>query len=182
VDPLFVSMAMGLKEWGKRLRPVLDEEGAELLEVHVSRGRNSLRLRFFIDREDGVGVDDLAVVSRKIGLLLDADPLLVGRYSLEVSSPGMNRVVRTQAHFRRFVGEKVCLWTLRSREGRSHFEGAILGCDEGVVSIDVDRIGRLDFELDEVERAELRLDPRRPPERATRKDEARRHEVSEHDE
>jgi ribosome maturation factor RimP len=182
VDPPFVSMGIGLKEWQERLRPVLEEQGAELLEVHLSRGRKSVQLRFFVDREEGVGVDDLAVLSRKIARLLDADPLLEGAYSLEVSSPGMNRVVRTEAHFRRFLGERVHVWTYSAHHDRTHFEGTIGRCGEGVVSVEVDQLGTVEFRLDEIRRAELRLDPRRPPADAKRRIEARRQEVAGHDE
>ena len=181
-DPPFISMGIGLKEWQERLKPVLEEEGAELLEAHVSRGRKTLQLRFFVDREAGVGVDDLATLSRKIVSLLDADPLLQGGYSLEVSSPGMHRVVRTEAHFRRFVGERVHIWTHGVREGRTHFEGTISGCARGVVSVAVERMGTIEFGLDEIKRAELRLDPRRPPAGTKRRDVAGRHEVAGHDE
>ncbi|MBD3162670.1 MAG: hypothetical protein GF346_09870 [Candidatus Eisenbacteria bacterium] len=156
-------MGIRLSEWEDRLRPVLEEEGAELLEAHVGRRRNAVSLRFFVDREAGIGVDDLARLSRKIALILDADPVLAGTYALEVSSPGMNRVVRSEAHFRRFVGERVHVWTKIPRQGRTHFEGRIEGCDEGVVSVAVDRVGSVGFDLDQIERAELRLDPRRPP-------------------
>lgn len=166
--------------WTERLRPLLDEEGAELLETNVSRGRNSLRLRFFLDREEGIGVADLARLSRKIGMLLDSDPTLVGRYELEVSSPGMNRVVSTERHFRRFEGERVHIWTQRPKNGLDHFEGTILGCAGGVVSVAVDGAGAIDFGLDEITRAELRLDPRRPPHRkdsegGSASDEVRKH-------
>lgn len=156
-------MRGGLSEWEQKLQPVLADEGAELLEAHVSRRRNFYQFRFFIDREDGIGVNELARLSRKIGIVLDADPVLVGSYSLEVSSPGMNRVVRTEAHFRRFVGERVAVWTRAYREDRDHFEGTIRGCRDGVVTVAVDRLGETEFALDEIERAELRLDPKRPP-------------------
>jgi ribosome maturation factor RimP len=150
-------------EWAERLKPLLDEEGAELLETHVSRGRNSLQLRFFVDREAGLGIDDLARLSRKIGMLLDGDPTIAGRCDLEVSSPGMHRVVFAERHFRRFEGERVLIWTERAKDGRSHFEGTILGCAAGIVSVAVDGLGVTEFGLDEIKRAELRLDPRRRP-------------------
>jgi len=153
------------REWEERLRPLLEEEGAELLEAQVSRGRNSLRLRFFIDREAGLAVDDLARLSRKIALRLDGDPSLAGRYEMEVSSPGMNRVVFREGHFRRFVGERVHIRLADIREGRRNFEGAILGCESGIVEVDVEGLGATSFALNEIERAELRLDPRRPPQR-----------------
>jgi ribosome maturation factor RimP len=164
-------MRGGLSEWEQKLQPVLEEEGAELLEAHVSRRRNSYQFRFFVDREAGIGVNELAHLSRKIGIVLDADPLLVGNYSLEVSSPGMNRVVRTEAHFRRFVGERVHVWTRESREGRNHFEGTIRGCQDGVVTVAVDRLGETEFDLRGIERAELRLDPKRRPAGAGRRGE-----------
>jgi ribosome maturation factor RimP len=152
-------------EWTERLKPLLDEEGAELLETNVSRGRNSIQLRFFVDREAGIGVAELARLSRKIGMLLDSDPSLSGRYELEVSSPGMNRVVFTERHFQRFEGERVHVWTLREKDGLSHYEGTILGSAGGSVSVTVDGLGVVEFRLDEIKRAELRLDPRRPPRR-----------------
>lgn len=153
------------KDWEERLRPLLDEEGAELLESNVSRGRNSIRLRFFVDREAGIGVADLARLSRRIGMLLDSDLSLAGRYELEVSSPGMDRVVFTQRHFQRFTGERVHVWTHRAKDGVDHYEGTILGCAGGTVSVAVDGLGPVSFGLDEIRRAELRLDPRRPPHR-----------------
>ena len=156
-------MGIRLSEWEDRLRPALEEEAAELLEAHVSRRRNAMSVRLFIDREKGIGVEDLARLSRKIARILDADPVLAGAYALEVSSPGMNRVVRSEAHFRRFVGERVHVWTKSPREGRTHFEGRIEGCAGGVVSVAVDRVGSVPFDLEQIERAELRLDPRRPP-------------------
>ena len=151
-----------LSQWQERLGSVLQEEGAELLEAQVARLRNLVKLRFFLDREAGLTVDDLAHLSRRFALVLEADPTLIGKYELEVSSPGMDRVVRTEAHYRRFVGERVHVWTLEEREGQQHFEGTILGCRDGIVAVQVDGHGPTDFPLDQIERAELRLDPRRP--------------------
>lgn len=158
-------MQVRLVDWEERLRPVLVLEGAELLEAQVSRNRQTTRFRFFLDREAGIGVDDLARLSRGIAMLLDDDPALAGNYELEVSSPGMHRVVRTEAHFRRFVGERVHIWTRDEIGGRRHFEGTILGCEGGIVRVRADETGEIEFGLAQIERAELRLDPKRPPRR-----------------
>jgi ribosome maturation factor RimP len=158
-------MLIRLEEWEGKLHPVLEEEGAELVKAQVQRGRSSLCLRFFVDREAGVGIEDLARLSRKIGTLLDADPGFAGKYELEVSSPGMDRPVWKEGHFRRFVGERVHLWTMGPIAGGDHFEGTIAGCHDGVASIQVDGLGTMDFDLTQIERAELRLDPKRPPQR-----------------
>jgi ribosome maturation factor RimP len=173
-------MRWGLREWEERLRPVLDEEGAELLDAQVSGGRKSLSFRFFVDRMDGIGIDDLARLSRKIGLLLDADPSLVGSYGLEISSPGMHRVVRTEDHFRRFAGEKVHIRTLAPIEGRTHLEGVIGPCADGIVKVEVPGLGLIAVRLDQIDRAELRLDPRRP--RGGPAERARGGEVPDHGE
>jgi len=158
-------MLIRLEEWEEILRPILEEEAAELVKAQVQRGRSSLCLRFFVDREDGIGIEDLARLSRKIGMTLDADPEMAGKYELEVSSPGMDRPVRTEAHFRRFAGERVHIWTVQPVDGNNHFEGVILGCNHGIASVRVDGLGTMDFDLAQIDRAELRLDPKRPPQR-----------------
>lgn len=156
-------MRWGLREWEERLRPVLEEERAELLDTQVSGGRKSLHFRFFVDRSEGIGIDDLARLSRKIGLLLDVDPQIAGGYGLEISSPGMNRVVRTEAHFQRFAGERVSVRTNVPVMGRVRLDGVIGSCADRVVQVEVEGLGRVEIRLDQIERAELRLDPRRPP-------------------
>ncbi len=169
-------MRIRLEEWEEKLRPVLEEEGVELVEAQVHRGRDGVRLRFFLDREGGIGIEDLARLSRKIGMTLDADSGLAGRYGLEVSSPGMDRPVRTEAHFQRFAGERVHVWTFEPVEGGRHFEGKILGCADGVVSVAVEGVGTMKFGLSQIERAELRLDPRRPPQRNRAADDTASHD------
>jgi ribosome maturation factor RimP len=166
-------MRWGFSEWEERLRPVLDEEGAELLDTQVSGGRKSLHLRFFVDRVAGVGIDDLARVSRKIGLVLDADPTLAGGYDLEVSSPGMNRVVRTEANFRRFAVERVSVRLAVPVMERTHLDGVIESCAGGVARVNVQGLGSVAVPLERIERAELRLDPRRPPKRGEAVERAR---------
>ncbi|MDM7915888.1 MAG: ribosome maturation factor RimP [Candidatus Eisenbacteria bacterium] len=149
-----------MEEW---LRPLLESEGFEFVDAQVSRTRGALRLRIFVDREEGLGIDDLARLSRRIGLLLDAEPGMAGAYELEVSSPGMNRAIWTERHFERFAGERVHLWIHEPNDGRRHFEGTILGVADGEASIDIDGQGPTRFALNRIERAELRLDPRRRP-------------------
>jgi len=169
-------MRIRLEEWEEKLRPVLQEEAAELVEAQVQRSRDGVSLRFFVDREEGIGIEDLARLSRKIGMALDAESDLAGRYELEVSSPGMDRPIRTEAHFRRFAGERVHVWTAEPvGEGR-HFEGTILGCGDGIVSMRVDGLGTMTFRLAQIERAELRLDPRRPPQRYRAADDTASHD------
>jgi len=83
-------------------------------------------LRLYIDSPEGIDVDDCAVVSRAVSEKLDeADPI-PGEYTLEVSSPGLDRVLRTQQHFERFVGEQVSVEMKQLVNGRRKFLGKLL--------------------------------------------------------
>src|ERR1700757_2492125 len=81
------------------IEPLLAPLGYELVELEYSAGRAHALLRVFIDRESGVTLDDCAQVSREISTLLDVEDPIPSAYTLEVSSPGFDRVLRTQAHF-----------------------------------------------------------------------------------
>jgi ribosome maturation factor RimP len=130
--------------------PLLGQLGYELVDLEYSPGRTRALLRIFIDRAQGVGLDDCERVSREFSALLDVeDPVPTG-YTLEVSSPGLDRVLRTPAHFQRFVGQRVRLELLRARDGRRRYtgrlealtaEGIELNVDGAMVSVPFAEIG-----------------------------------------
>lgn len=96
-----------LPEIEKSILPFLESEGMELVEMSFhGRGRTSL-LRITLWKKSGVGIDEISKVSRHIGDILDERDILPGKYTLEVSSPGLDRDLRTEADFRRTEGEKV---------------------------------------------------------------------------
>jgi ribosome maturation factor RimP len=104
-------------------------------------GRNAT-LRLYIDRVDrqsGVDVDDCAAVSHEVSAALDADDPIPQAYSLEVSSPGFDRVLRTPAHFARFVGARVWVELLAAREGRKRYTGELLAVSGDGIELEVDR-------------------------------------------
>ena len=90
-------------------------------------------LRVFIDRPEGVGLDDCERASHELSALLDVeDPVPVG-YTLEVSSPGLDRVLRKPAHFQRFIGERIWVEMRAAREGRRRYTGRLDALrDEGI--------------------------------------------------
>ena len=96
-------------------------------------------LRLFIDREGGVGLEDCAAVSREVSALLDAEDPIPSAYTLEVSSPGFDRVLRTRAHFGRFVGSRVFVELKEPRAGRRRYTGTLLTVDDGGIALEVDR-------------------------------------------
>src|SRR5580658_8778421 len=113
--------------------PLLGQLGYELVDLEYVPGRARGLLRIFIDRPQGVGLDDCERASREISALFDVeDPVPTG-YTLEVSSPGLDRVLRTQAHFQRFVGERIWLGLRSPRDGRRRYTGRLEGLkDEGI--------------------------------------------------
>jgi ribosome maturation factor RimP len=107
---------------------LVEGEGMEILDIDFrhegSRGGRVLRL--YLDKEGGPKMDDLSRVSRQLSELLDAEDTIDGAYTLEVSSPGINRPLKKPAHFARFVGKRIRVRTRDLIDGRRSFLG-ILG-------------------------------------------------------
>ena len=137
------------------LEPAVAAMGFELSDIDVHLGRRGL-LRLYIDREGGVTLDDCERVSAQVSTLLDVEDPLPGSYSLEVSSPGFDRRLRTQAHFERFVGDRVRIELKDALEGRRNFTGRLTGVEKGSALLEVD--GRV-WQLPLNDIAEARLVP-----------------------
>jgi ribosome maturation factor RimP len=119
------------------LEPAVEAMGFELADIDVHLGRRGV-LRLYIDRAGGVTVDDCQRVSEQVGALLDVEDPLPGSYNLEVSSPGFDRRLRTQAHFERFVGERVRIELRDALQGRRNFTGRLTGVESGEALLEVD--------------------------------------------
>ena len=120
------------------IEPLVGRLGYELVELEHSAGRGSAVVRLFIDRPEGVGLTDCERVSREVSALLDVEDPIPTAYTLEVSSPGFDRVLRTQAHFARFVGSRVSVELAVPREGRRRYTGMLLSADEAGIALEVD--------------------------------------------
>lgn len=118
--------------------PLLGQMGYELVDLEYAPGRTQAVVRVFIDRPEGVGLDDCERASHEISALMDvADPVPLA-YTLEVSSPGLDRVLRTPAHFQRFVGERIWLELRAAREGRRRYTGRLEGLNGEGIELNVD--------------------------------------------
>lgn len=127
----------------EQLEPLLEGLGFELVDLDLIVGSRGL-LRLFIDSESGVTLADCELVSEQVGAYLDVEDPLPGRYTLEVSSPGLDRRLRTPEHFRRFSGSEAKLELKRSQDGRRRLKGRIEGIDDELVVLNVDgKIWRL---------------------------------------
>jgi ribosome maturation factor RimP len=118
--------------------PLLEQLGYELVDLEYAPGRSHALVRVFIDRPDGVGVDDCERVSHELSALMDVEDPVPMAYTLEVSSPGMDRVLRTPAHFERFVGERIWVELKIAREGRRRYTGRLEAASPQGIELTVD--------------------------------------------
>ncbi len=121
------------------IEPLVTDLGLELIGIEFTTGAGGSLLRVYIDEpERGVDIDDCERASREISALLDVNDPVAGRYTLEVSSPGLERPLFTPAHFQQFIGEQVKITVNLPLDGRRRFQGAIAAVDVERVTIEQD--------------------------------------------
>lgn len=121
------------------VRPVVETAGFELIEVSFhGEGRGRPVLRVTVDRDAGVDLDAIAQVSTLIARRLDEDDFGRDRYELEVSSPGIERPLKTIAQFRRAVGQTVKVRTTDEVAGSNVHAGALVQVDDETITVDED--------------------------------------------
>ncbi len=120
--------------------PLVKGEGMEIVDIEFrhegSRGGRVLRL--YLDKEGGPSVDDLSGVSRQLSELLDTHDAVPGAYTLEVSSPGINRPLKRPEHFARFVGKRIRVRTRDRIDGRRSFLGTLQEVLENQITLKQD--------------------------------------------
>jgi ribosome maturation factor RimP len=121
------------------VEPLVVRLGYELVELEYGAGRGHAQLRVFLDAPAGVALEDCERVSREISALLDVEDPIPGAYTLEVSSPGFDRVLRTREHFGRFVGSRVFVELKEPRAGRRRYTGQLLAVDDDGIALAVDQ-------------------------------------------
>ena len=116
-------------------KPVCESEGAELIHVEFQRESAGRILRLYIDKPDGINLDDCVVISRQMGDIIDVNLDDIGPFNLEVTSPGPSRPLSSQEDFKKFRGNRIKLKTNRSINGQKNFKGILLGISGGQVSL-----------------------------------------------
>ncbi len=124
------------------LEPLVEQLGYELVDIEWASAPRSGLLRIYLDlpagREGHIGIEDCEKVSREVSALLDVEDPVPGAYTLEVSSPGFDRVLRKPPHFSRFVGARVWLELQLPRDGRRRFTGTLVRVTDTGVELEVD--------------------------------------------
>jgi len=137
-----------------RLAPLVEGLGYELWELEYAPGRGNGLLRLYIDAAAGITLDDCERVSRAVSEVLDAEDPIPGHYTLEVSSPGLERPLRTAGQFARFAGQTVYVETVQAIEGRRRFKGPLAAVAGGTIEVDADG-KRWTLPIDGIRRAHL---------------------------
>jgi ribosome maturation factor RimP len=142
------------------LEPPIEALNYELVDVEFAQAGRGGVLRIFIDRRAGdsslgITVDDCANVSHAVSQVLEIQDPIKGHYTLEVSSPGFDRILRTRAHFERFVGERIFAELKLPIEGRRRYVGVLKSIAEDTVVVEVDGKAH-SLPLERIQKARLR--------------------------
>ncbi|MBO4352092.1 MAG: ribosome maturation factor RimP [Eggerthellaceae bacterium] len=137
------------------LMPTAQKEGVDLVTLEVVGARKAPTIRVYIDTDHGVSFDELAAAQAWINDIMDEIDPFPGAYTLEVSSPGIDRPLRTREHFERFAGEKVVVKTTAPIDGRGTFTGVLVGMDGDDVQVDCEG-GTFAIPLDSIKKANVK--------------------------
>ncbi len=121
------------------LRPVVEDLGYEYVGIEYASNPKNRVVRLYIDQpETGIGLEDCETVSREVSALMDVEEPISGQYTLEVSSPGVERPLFTAEQFGRYLGEEASVQLQLPMDGRRKFRGTIVGVTEETVQLLVD--------------------------------------------
>jgi ribosome maturation factor RimP len=134
---------------------VVAREGLELVHWEMVGPRNNFMLRIYIDKPGGVSHADCEVVSNQVGTLLDVEDLIAHSYTLEVSSPGIERGLYKRADYERFRGSRVKLKAFEPINGQRNFRGKLLGISGDTVRLDADGVGEVEIPFDKIAKANI---------------------------
>lgn len=146
------------KAVAERIAPVLEQDLIELVDVVYRFENGRWVLRVYIDQLEGVNLDECARVSRGIEDLIEIDGVIPQRYCLEVSSPGLDRVLNKEADFLRFSGKMAKVVLHEPLEGRRNFKGRIVGCESEIVELEDSQGNLCRLPLREIKRARLEIE------------------------
>jgi len=160
-------MGFGIEKVREIAERVATSLGLEIVEIDLRGGGKARMLRIVIDKPSGVTHEDCANLSREVGTILDVeDAVPGGSYTLEVSSPGLDRKLLKAADYERFAGSRVKLMTRQPVNGNRHFEGKLESFHDGRLMLDVTPVRKkakvndgapqkLEIELGNIEKANL---------------------------
>jgi len=153
---------MGASAIQERVQAIAEQvaidQGLELVHAEVAGPENKPIVRIFIDKPEGVTHEDCSEVSLHVGTILDVEDFIHSSYTLEVSSPGLERGLYRRADYERFAGSLAKVKTRKPIEGQRNFRGRLLGLDGEDVLLEDRTSGRVRVPLDSIAKANLEMD------------------------
>lgn len=137
------------------LEPAATQAGIEIVTVEVAGAKKAPTIKVYIDTPSGVGFDQLAAAQKWIGAIMDDIDPFPGAYTLEVSSPGIDRPLRTPEHFTKFAGEDVLITCCGPVSGRSKWTGVLRGFQDGSVIVEAEGES-VSIPLEDIKRARVK--------------------------
>lgn len=132
------------------------DSNVEIVTVEVIGSKKAPTIRVYIDTPEGVSFDQLSSAQEWINGIMDALDPFPGAYTLEVSSPGIDRPLRTPEHFARYAGEKVHLTCSKPHDGRSRWKGILRGFENGCVLVETEDGTTAALDLENIKSAKLK--------------------------
>lgn len=142
----------------KLIRKDVEEKGFELVDMQFNRAKGRYLLRIFIDHEKGVRIDDCEIISKKISESLDEVDLIPGPYTLEVSSPGLDRPLKKNEDFKRFQGHWIKLTFSDPYQKTQSLEGKILSSGDNIFILEDKKEKKYNIPYSSIIKAKLVLD------------------------
>ena len=140
------------------LAPILSSEGFELVDIDYKKEGGTFFLRVFIDKEGGVTLDDCALVNEELGAVLDIEDAIPNEYTLEVSSPGVERPLKKPDDYRRFVGKRANIRLYKPVGGKKEIIGIIKGVEDSRVSLIEDKTNTsIEVDLKDIAKSNLKV-------------------------
>lgn len=142
------------------LAPILESMGLTLWDMDFQKQGTKWLLRIYIDREDGgVTLSDCEAVSRDLSAVLDVEDIIPHAYTLEVSSPGLDRTLSKPEHFARFAGSTIKIKTYQPIDGQKVFRGKLIGMEEGRIKVELEKTAvMLEIPLSDITKASLEVE------------------------
>jgi len=138
--------------------PIISDEGMELVDVEYRRESKGWVLRLYLDKGGGVTLEDCSRISQEIGRSLDVEDLIQIPYTLEVSSPGLTRPLKTEKDFMKYRNSLIKVKTLDPIQNRRQFKGRLLGVSANQIEMEVEG-GIFQIPLSNVVKANLEVEP-----------------------
>ena len=117
--------------------PIINERGLELVDIEFLRETQGWVLRIILDKEGGVNLNDCIEVGKELGYILEIKDIIAANYHLEVSSPGLDRPLKTLKDFEKFLGRKVSIKISEPLKGRKKFKGTLKAIQDGYIQLDI---------------------------------------------